>query len=99
MIPRRQRMAFHAAHPNLPNPFFAQQQQQQRGWYNNYTPGYGMHPMHGGPPPPQYGTPEYLPAYQPPADPRNVNAAKTNPDQTFEVDGGNANGAGPAGRY
>jgi hypothetical protein len=90
-------MAFHAANPNLPNPFFAQ---QQRTWYN-YTPGYGMHAMHSGPPPPQYGTPEYLPAYQPPADGSHINAAKTNPNQTYVAElsqSGNENGAGPAGR-
>ncbi|ETN37109.1 uncharacterized protein HMPREF1541_08099 [Cyphellophora europaea CBS 101466] len=75
MIPRRQRIAFHAAHPNLPNPYI------QRQWY---TPGYGMHPVnHYGPPPPQYGTPEWLPAYAPPADGSNVNAHKTNPNQAY----------------
>lgn len=77
MVPRRQRMAFHAANPNLPNPFYAAQQRQ---WY---TPGYGMAPMNG-PPPPQYGTPEYLPAYAPPADGSHINAAKTNPNQTYQ---------------
>lgn len=94
MIGRRRRMNFHAAHPNLPNPFYAQ---QQRTWYN-YTPGYGMHAMNptGGPPPPQYGTPEYLPAYQPPADGSNLNAAKTNPNQTYAPAADN--GAGSASR-
>ena len=82
MVPRRQRMAFHAANPNLPNPFFAAQQRQ---WY---TPGYGMQPMGNGPPPPQYGTPEWLPAYAPPADGANVNATKTSPDQTYRHEAG-----------
>jgi hypothetical protein len=65
MISRRNRMAFHAAHPELPNPYA-----NSRTYY--YTPGVGdqraypMGPMYGGPPPPAYGEGEYVPPYAPP---------------------------------
>jgi hypothetical protein len=80
LVPRSQRLAFHAAHPELYNPFAAQRQ-----WY---TPGYGQHgvpmqPYGQGPPPPQYGTPEYLPAYAPPAGAPPPGGNKTNPDQNY----------------
>jgi hypothetical protein len=91
-------MAFHNAHPELPNPFLLA---QQRRWY---TPGYGMHTYaptnqqggYYGPPPPQYGTPEWLPAYQPAgAGAAGMNTAKTDPNQVFVAEQGQ--GAGSAG--
>jgi len=91
MLPRRHRLAFYQAHPEIPNPY-------ARTAY--YTPGYGAHgpayPMgpYGQqypPPPPAYGENDYVPPYPGPEggskvipDQRNVNVTMTEQGQRQE---------------
>ena len=83
MVPRRQRVAFYTAHPNLPG---AQQYMHQQQ-FSFYRPGYGDSRAHAGayqmgpygPPPPAYGHEDYVPAYMPPQGPNKIN-----PDQNYQ---------------
>lgn len=110
LIPRRQRAAFYAAHPNLPESqrFHAQQQGTfyRPGWGDSRAHGqaYAMGPMgYGQPPPPAYPHDDYVPAYTPPQGPNKVDpnqnyapppGAPPTAQQTGVV-GDEASGSGP----